>query len=97
MLWGVPIFEKNVCFGARWAVGRLGRHLFLTDNDKGKSPLLRRMVNDCGDHRFMSALRAFKRQVAYANVVHDKIVGWRISSIRRESELSQLQSPLDNR
>lgn len=100
MLWGVPLFEKIVCFGAHWAVGRSGRHLFLTDNDEGKLPLLLRMVNDCGDLRFMSALRAFKRRVAYANVVHDKIVGWRTSSIRRESELpqlSQLQSPLDNR
>lgn len=97
MLWGVPLFEKIVCLGAHLAVGRSGRHLFLTDNDEGKLPLLRRMVNDCGDLRFMSALRAFKRRVAYSNVIHDQIVGWRTSSIRRESELPQLQSPLDNK
>lgn len=98
MLWGVTLFEKIVCLGAHLAVGRSGRHLFLTDNDEGKLPLLRRMVNDCGDLCFMSALRAFKRRVAYSNVVYDQIVGWRTSSIRRQSELPQLQDPpLDNR
>ncbi|CAH2061325.1 unnamed protein product [Thlaspi arvense] len=34
-----------------------------------------------------SALSAFKRRVAYANVNFDYIVGWRTSSIRRPNEL----------
>ncbi|XP_020247168.1 putative lipase C4A8.10 isoform X2 [Asparagus officinalis] len=35
-----------------------------------------------------SALGAFKRRVAYANVGYDHIVGWRTSSIRHNSELA---------
>ncbi|XP_065850675.1 uncharacterized protein [Euphorbia lathyris] len=45
------------------------------------------MVNDSDDLRFISALRAFKRRVAYASANFDHMVGWRTSSIRRQNEL----------
>ncbi|OVA16314.1 protein of unknown function DUF676 [Macleaya cordata] len=87
-LFGLPFLEERVSQTAHWIVGRTGKHLFLTDNDDG-SPLLLRMVNDCGDLKFMSALRSFKRRVAYANANYDHMVGWRTSSIRRQHELPQ--------
>lgn len=87
-------------------VGRTGKHLFLTDNDDGKPPLLLRMVDDCDDIKFRfdfliqpfvfinleglsknsdqyniafgfscrSALRSFRRRVAYANANFDRIL-----------------------
>ncbi|TVU28868.1 hypothetical protein EJB05_20404 [Eragrostis curvula] len=61
------------------------------DRDDGKPPLLLRMVQDCDDGKFMSALRSFKRRVAYANITYDHIVGWRTSSIRRQHELPKLK------
>ncbi|KAK7410406.1 hypothetical protein VNO78_01166 [Psophocarpus tetragonolobus] len=67
--------------------GKTGKHLFLTDHDNGKPPLLLQMVGDSEDIKFMSALRSFKRRVAYANVRYDKLVGWSTSSIRRRKEL----------
>lgn len=85
---GLPLLEKAASHSAHLFVGRTGRHLFLTD---GKPPLLRRMVTDCGDLYFMSALRAFKRRVAYSNVSYDHMVGWRTASIRRQCELPKLQ------
>ncbi|KAG2654550.1 uncharacterized protein LOC120657419 isoform X1 [Panicum virgatum] len=90
-LFGVPLFERTVAGTAHFIVGRTGKHLFLTDRDDGKPPLLVRMVEDCDDGKFMSALRSFKRRVAYANVTYDHIVGWRTSSIRREHELPKLK------
>ncbi|CAN6478023.1 unnamed protein product [Victoria cruziana] len=86
-LFGVTMFEKAACLVIHWIFRRTGRHLFLTDNDEGKLPLLQRMLMDCGDLYFMSALRAFRRRVAYANVGYDHIVGWRTASIRRNCEL----------
>ncbi|KAL9238032.1 hypothetical protein vseg_012511 [Gypsophila vaccaria] len=74
-----------------WMLGRTGRHLFLTDRDKGRLPLLLRMVNDWEDLPFMSSLQSFKRRVAYANVQFDKLVGWCTSSLRRKSELPKLK------
>ncbi|XP_022730833.1 putative lipase YDL109C isoform X4 [Durio zibethinus] len=68
-------------------LGSRGRHLFLTDDDEGKPPLLKRMLEDYDEFYFMSALRLFKRRVLYSNVGYDHIVGWRTSSIRRDSEL----------
>ena len=40
---------------AHWFVGKTGRHLFLTDGDGGGGgiPLLRRMVTDCDEGKFM--------------------------------------------
>ncbi|KAL0398471.1 UNVERIFIED_CONTAM: putative lipase ROG1 [Sesamum radiatum] len=52
-----------------------------------KPPLLLRMTTDCDDGKFISALGTFQRRVLYANVSYDHMVGWRTSSIRRETEL----------
>ncbi|KAL6633854.1 hypothetical protein ACP70R_026525 [Stipagrostis hirtigluma subsp. patula] len=92
-LFGVTAIENFACCIIHLIFGRTGKHLFLTDNDDGKPPLLQRMVDDWGDLQFMSALQAFKRRVAYSNVDHDHIVGWRTSSIRRDSELPQWVDP----
>lgn len=86
-LCGLPFLERRAPQTAHWVAGRSGKHLFLTDNDDGKPPLLLRMVNDSNDLKFMSALRSFKRRVAYANANYDYVVGWRTSSIRRQHEL----------
>ncbi|XP_062078599.1 putative lipase C4A8.10 [Humulus lupulus] len=85
-LCGLSFLEKSAPQTAHLIVGRSGKHLFLTDDEEGK-PLLLRMVNDSDDLKFISALRAFKRRVAYANANYDHMVGWRTSSIRRQSEL----------
>ncbi|RYR42202.1 hypothetical protein Ahy_A08g038673 [Arachis hypogaea] len=71
---------------------RTGKHLFLTDGINGKPPLLLQMVRDSEDLKFISALRSFKRRVAYANVRYDKLVGWSTSSIRRRNELPKRQN-----
>ncbi|XP_075514559.1 putative lipase YDR444W [Primulina tabacum] len=86
-LCGLPFLEKSASQTAHWIAGRSGKHLFLTDQDDGRPPLLLRMVNDSDDIHFMSALRSFKRRVAYANANYDHVVGWRTSSIRRQDEL----------
>ncbi|KAJ8513657.1 hypothetical protein OPV22_004091 [Ensete ventricosum] len=86
-LLGVTAIEKVASCVIHWIFRRTGKHLFLTDNDEGKPPLLQRMVEDCDDLHFMSALQAFKRRVVYSNVGYDHIVGWRTSCIRRNSEL----------
>ncbi|KAJ9141195.1 hypothetical protein P3X46_031763 [Hevea brasiliensis] len=86
-LCGLHFLERRASQTAHLIVGRTGKHLFLTDNDGGKPPLLLQMVNDSDDLRFISALRAFKRRVAYANANYDHMVGWRTSSIRRQQEL----------
>eukprot|EP00268_Persea_americana_P063821 TRINITY_DN8326_c0_g1_i1.p1 TRINITY_DN8326_c0_g1~~TRINITY_DN8326_c0_g1_i1.p1 ORF type:complete len:438 (+),score=76.66 TRINITY_DN8326_c0_g1_i1:345-1658(+) len=86
-LCGLPFLERRASQTAHWIVGRTGKHLFLTDNDEGQPPLLLQMVNDSEDLKFISALRSFKRRVAYANANFDHIVGWRTSSIRRQHEL----------
>ncbi|KAF2311682.1 hypothetical protein GH714_025904 [Hevea brasiliensis] len=86
-LFGVTAFEKAAGLVIHWIFKRTGRHLFLTDDDEGKPPLLKRMIEDYCDCFFMCALRAFKRRVVYSNVGYDHIVGWRTSSIRRNNEL----------
>ncbi|KAL6984993.1 hypothetical protein U1Q18_018374 [Sarracenia purpurea var. burkii] len=87
LLCGFPFLESRASQTAHWIAGRSGKHLFLTDKDEGKPPLLLQMVNDSDDLKFMSALRSFKRRVAYANANYDYVVGWRTSSIRRQHEL----------
>ncbi|KAI5670290.1 hypothetical protein M9H77_10654 [Catharanthus roseus] len=96
-LFGVTALEKAAGRVVHWIFGRTGRHLFLTDDDEGKPPLLRRMVEDYGDCPFMSALRSFKRRVAYSNVGYDHIVGWRTSSIRRNNELPKWEDSLNEK
>lgn len=86
-LLGVPILEKLAAPMAPIFVGRTGSQLFLTDGLPNKPPLLLRMASDCEDGKFLSALGAFKCRILYANVSYDHMVGWRTSSIRRETEL----------
>ncbi|KAG4909604.1 putative lipase ROG1 [Glycine max] len=96
-LLGVPAFEKVASCVIHFIFRRTGRHLFLTDDDEGKPPLLERMVQDYGDLYFMSALCAFKRRFAYSNVDYDHIVGWRTSSIRRQSELANWKDTINEK
>ncbi|KAJ4709374.1 alpha/beta-Hydrolases superfamily protein [Melia azedarach] len=86
-LCGLPFLERRASQTAHLIAGRTGKHLFLNDQDDGKPPLLLQMVNDSDNLKFISALRAFKRRVAYANANYDHMVGWRTSSIRRQNEL----------
>ncbi|CAN6443777.1 unnamed protein product [Victoria cruziana] len=87
MLLGVPLLEKLAPPIATILVRRTGWQLFLTDGRASKPPLLLRMASDCEDGKFISALAAFKCRILYANVSYDHMVGWRTSSIRRETEL----------
>ncbi|KAK3017312.1 hypothetical protein RJ639_007155 [Escallonia herrerae] len=92
----VPVFcgfytMEKVASRTSWFLGRTGKNLFLTDTDDGKPPLLLQMVSDCDDLQFMSALRSFKRRVAYANARFDHLVGWSTSSLRRQNELPKRQ------
>ncbi|XP_020586201.1 putative lipase YOR059C isoform X2 [Phalaenopsis equestris] len=95
-LFGLTAVEKVAALIIHLIFRRTGRHLFLTDNDAQKPPLLQRMVEDC-DLQFMSALEAFERRVAYSNVGNDHIVGWRTSSIRRNSELPKWDKSLNEK
>ncbi|GAB2219152.1 hypothetical protein Droror1_Dr00006782 [Drosera rotundifolia] len=89
-LCGLPFLERQASQTAHLVAGRSGKHLFLTDNDYGRPPLLMRMVTDTDGLKFISALRSFKRRVVYANANYDHIVGWRTSSIRRQHELPKV-------
>ncbi|BAS86180.1 Os03g0726800 [Oryza sativa Japonica Group] len=83
---------EKMAYRISWIAGRSGKHLFLKDIEDGKPPLLLQMVTDYGDLHFMSALRSFKRRVAYSNICNDFIVGWRTSSIRHQHELPKPQN-----
>ncbi|VAI47654.1 unnamed protein product [Triticum turgidum subsp. durum] len=54
-LFGVTAIEKFACCIIHFIFRRTGKHLFLTDNDDGKPPLLQLMVDDCEDLRFMTS------------------------------------------
>ncbi|KAL9259830.1 putative lipase ROG1 [Drosera capensis] len=88
---GIHALEK-IARQTSGLLGRTGKHLFLTDNDDGKPPLLLRMTNDYEDLPFISALKSFRHRVLYANVRYDHIVGWSTSSLRHQKELPQRQS-----
>lgn len=55
-LFGVTAIEKVASCVIHWIFRRTGKHLFLTDNDEGKPPLLQRMVENCDDLHFMYVL-----------------------------------------
>uniref|UniRef100_A0A453RZB9 DUF676 domain-containing protein n=2 Tax=Aegilops tauschii subsp. strangulata TaxID=200361 RepID=A0A453RZB9_AEGTS len=74
LLFGFITIEKVASRVIHWIFRRTGRHLFLTDSAEGEPPLLQRMVEDYGNLYFISALRAFKRRVAYANAGCDRIL-----------------------
>ncbi|GAB4839250.1 hypothetical protein Ancab_028777 [Ancistrocladus abbreviatus] len=86
MFCGIHLLEK-FARPTSGLLGRTGKHLFLTDHDNGRPPLLLRMVNDFEDLPFISALQSFRRRVAYANVRFDSLVGWSTSSLRHPNEL----------
>ncbi|XP_019459732.1 PREDICTED: putative lipase YOR059C isoform X2 [Lupinus angustifolius] len=86
-LFGVTALEIAARYIINVIFRRTGQHLFLTDHDEGKAPLLKRMVEDYDGYYFISALCTFKRRVLYSNVRYDYIVGWRTSCIRRDNEL----------
>ncbi|KAJ1693272.1 hypothetical protein LUZ63_009970 [Rhynchospora breviuscula] len=93
-------FVRMEYFASRvihWLFGRAGRHLFLTDSEDGKPPLLLRMITDSCNLPFISALRAFKNRVAYANADCDQVVGWRTSSIRRKDELPKIDKCINEK
>ncbi|KAL0368903.1 UNVERIFIED_CONTAM: putative lipase ROG1 [Sesamum calycinum] len=97
----VPVFcgfysMEKVASRASWLLGRTGRHLFLSDCDEGKPPLLLRMSSDSEDLKFISALQLFKRRVAYSNAQFDHLVGWSSASLRRRNELPKRRSLLKN-
>lgn len=52
-LFGVTAFEKLASVVIHWIFRRTGRHLFLTDDDEGKPPLLKRMIEDYDGYYFM--------------------------------------------
>ncbi|CAI0444780.1 unnamed protein product [Linum tenue] len=87
LLLGIPFLEKLVPPIAHIFVGKTGKELFLTDGQPNKPPLLLRMTSDCEEGKFLAALGAFRCRTVYANVSYDHMVGWRTSSIRRETEL----------
>ncbi|XP_024009032.1 putative lipase ROG1 isoform X2 [Eutrema salsugineum] len=92
----VPLFSgshtlERLATHMSWCLGKTGKHLFLADGDDGKPPLLLRMVSDRRNLKFISALRCFKRRIAYANTSFDHLVGWSTSSIRHHNELPKLQ------
>ncbi|KAI3914910.1 hypothetical protein MKX01_018079 [Papaver californicum] len=86
-LLGVSFLEKLAAPIAPILAGRTGRQLFLLDDKPSRPPLLLRMASDCEDGQFISSLGAFRCRIVYANVTYDHMVGWRTSSIRRETEL----------
>ncbi|CAN4095102.1 unnamed protein product [Withania somnifera] len=96
-LFGLTALEKAAFHVIHWIFKRTGRHLFLCDNDEGRPPLLKRMVEDDGELPFLSALRSFKHRVAYSNVGYDHIVGWRTSSIRRNNELPKWEDSVNEK
>ncbi|KAA3460452.1 serine esterase family protein [Gossypium australe] len=85
MVHGILGSSSDWKFGAEQFVKRL----------PDKPPLLKRMLDDYDEFYFMSALRTFKRRVLYSNVAYDHIVGWRTSSIRRDSELPKWEEFLN--
>ncbi|MCO5559706.1 hypothetical protein L7F22_013307 [Adiantum nelumboides] len=95
-LCGVGFLEKLAGWKGHCVVGRTGKHLFLADGVGSQKPLLHRMVSDCSQGLFISALHAFQRRVAYANSSYDHMVGWRTATFRREYEIPKLRrQPLD--
>ncbi|KAG7014847.1 hypothetical protein SDJN02_22476, partial [Cucurbita argyrosperma subsp. argyrosperma] len=73
-LFGLAAIEKLASLIIHWILRRTGEHLFMTDDDGGKPPLVQRMIEDQGEYYFMSALMSFKRRVVYSNVDYDRIL-----------------------
>lgn len=52
-LFGIPVFERAASCVIHLIFRRTGRHLFLTDDEEGKPPLLKCMIEDQEDCYFM--------------------------------------------
>lgn len=52
-LFGSPALETTARLVIHLIFRRTGRHLFLVDNDDGKPPLLKRMIEDYGECYYM--------------------------------------------
>eukprot|EP00850_Spirogloea_muscicola_P020354 SM000213S06819 [mRNA] locus=s213:141011:144121:+ [translate_table: standard] len=89
-LLGLSFLERVAMPIAPFVAGQTGRQLFLSDKHTSGQPLLLDMTSDCEEGPFISALGLFQLRAAYANVGYDHLVGWRTSSIRRESELPKV-------
>ncbi|MCO5594338.1 hypothetical protein L7F22_048368 [Adiantum nelumboides] len=89
-LFGVSFLEKLAAPLAPYLARMTGRQLYLLDEKPSQPPLLLCMAEDREDLQFLSALGCFKFRSCYANVSYDHMVGWRTSSIRRETELPKL-------
>uniref|UniRef100_A0A7I4E7S6 DUF676 domain-containing protein n=2 Tax=Physcomitrium patens TaxID=3218 RepID=A0A7I4E7S6_PHYPA len=90
-LFGFAALETIAPLVSHWFIGNTGKHLFLSDGDKDKKPLLQRMVTDCDEGKFLSALKSFKKRSAYANVCGDP-------SIRKAAEMPDpLHEGLDSK
>ncbi|KAI3765995.1 hypothetical protein L2E82_16042 [Cichorium intybus] len=72
-LFGVSALEKFTVSIIHWIFRRTRRHLFLTNNEDGKPPLLKRMLEDLGDLYFMSQLRSFHCRMTYTNVGYEQV------------------------
>ncbi|KAK6159133.1 hypothetical protein DH2020_006447 [Rehmannia glutinosa] len=69
LLCGLPFLEKSAPQTAHWIAGRSGKHLFLTDNDDGKPPLLLRMVNDSDDLHFITSSIRRQNELPKSNLL----------------------------
>ncbi|KAL2928934.1 hypothetical protein RDABS01_034345 [Bienertia sinuspersici] len=67
-LCGVLFLEKQASQTAHMIAGRSGKHLFLTDIDEGKPPLLLRMASDSYELKFMLA-NLLARDEKYPHIV----------------------------
>ena len=52
-LFGLAAIEKLASLIIHWILRRTGEHLFMTDDDGGKPPLVQRMIEDQGEYYFM--------------------------------------------
>ncbi|CAI5469456.1 unnamed protein product [Closterium sp. Yama58-4] len=88
-LLGLNVLEKLAPSVAPFITGETGRQLFLADGSlkEKKLPVLVEMAADSQGKPFLSALRAFRLRLLYANAGYDRMVGWQTSSIRRAAEL----------
>ncbi|CAL5404811.1 unnamed protein product [Camellia sinensis] len=94
-LFGVLSLEKVAGRIVHLIFRRTGQHLFLNeDDDDGKPPLLRRMVEDYGLLCVHSNAELHMQMLA---TTVSYIVGWRTSSIRRNNELPKWEDSLNEK
>ncbi|PSS34380.1 Lipase [Actinidia chinensis var. chinensis] len=87
-LFGVSALEKAAALIGHWIFRRTGQHLFLADDDDGKPPLLVCI-------RFIQTPSGILK--CWLRSIFSDIVGWRTSSIRRNSELPKWEDYLNDK